>query len=326
MPAVNEMSLADVVGRASSHSSGSSGRRSRRNQEKRRRKRRRRTGLTVFITFLLLGGAVGGAWLGLRPIIASLNAPTDYSGPGTGVVEVQVLDGSTGTAIGVLLQQKDVVLSVKSFVKAYKANPRSAMIQPGTYELKRKISSADAVTALLDEANRLLDRVTFKEGVRIAQVPELVAAHTRIPVADLRAALKSPTVLGLPAEANGDPEGWLFPATYDVQPGMTAAELLQSMVRRTVRELDSLDVPPAQRRSTIVLASLVQAEAKLSPDFPKISCVLHNRLSKGVKLQLDTTVHYATKSFKVATSTQGHASQVAVQHLPRAGVAGRCDR
>lgn len=295
---MNELSLADVVGRPVPQS----GRRSRRNQEKRRKKRRRRTWLTVLVTLMVLGGAVGGAWVGLRPLIDSWNQPSDYPGPGSGSVEVKVPEGATGRTIGEILRDKGVVLTVKGFVSAYKANPRSATIQPGTYALKLQMASPDAVAALLADTNRLVSRVTLKEGVRVAEIPALVAKHTKIPLADLQTALKSPTALGLPAEAKGNPEGWLFPATYDVQPGTSAAELLASMVQRTVQELDALQVPAAQRRDTIVMASLVQAEGKLPADLPKISRVLHNRIAQHRRLQLDTTVHYATGKFTVFTS------------------------
>lgn len=295
---MNELSLADVVGRPVQQID----RKSRRNQEKRRRKRRRRTWLTVLLTLVFFGGAVGGAWIGLRPLIAAWNKPQDYPGPGTGSVEVKVPEGATGAQIGDLLQQKGVVLTKKGFVAAYKADPRSATIQPGTYGLKSQMKSSDAVTALLTDANRLLSRVTLKEGVRVADVPRLIASHTKIPLADLQKALRSPAALGLPVEAKNNVEGWLFPATYDVQPDTTATELLGSMVQRTVQELDSLNVTPAKRRDTIVLASLIQAEAKLPADFPKISRVLHNRLAVKKPLQLDTTVHYATGKFSVFTS------------------------
>lgn len=298
---MNEVSLVDVVSRASV---GSPDRRGRRSAERRRRRRRRRTGVILFITFVLFGGAVGGAWLGLRPLIASFTAPADYPGPGTGSVEVRVTEGATGTAIGRLLQQQDVVRTTKAFVAAYRTNPRSATIQPGTYRLKRKMAAPDAVEALLNDANRILFRVTIKEGARKADIPGIVAKVTKIPLAELQAALKDPTAIGLPPQAKGDPEGWLFPATYDLHPGSTAVELYSQMVAKTIAELDSLGVPEAQRRQAIILASLIQAEAKLRVDFPKISRVLHNRLDRGIKLQLDTTVHYATGNFKVATSVK----------------------
>jgi UPF0755 protein len=298
MPAVNELSLADVVGR----SADGQGRRSRRNQEKRRRKRRRRAWLTVLVTLAVIGGGLGVSWVGLKPLIQAWNRPTDYPGPGAGVIEVKVPEGASGMAIGEVLQSKDVVLTVKGFVAAYKANPRSVTIRPGTYSLKQKMTSAAAIEALLTQTNRLVKKVTMKEGIRVADLPKIVSAAAGIPAADLQAALAKPSSFGLPPEAKNDPEGWLFPATYDVEPGTTAVDLLGSMSRRTVQELDVLGVPAAERHSTIVLASLVQAEARLAEDFPKVSRVLHNRLAAKRKLELDTTVHYATKKFTVFTS------------------------
>jgi len=144
--------------------------------------------------------------------------------------------------------------------------------------------------------------VTLKEGVRADEVPALVAAKTKIPKAQVQAALKASKAIGLPSEVKGVPEGWLFPATYDVGPDTTATQLVAQMVGRTVQELDDLGVPPAQRRAVLIKASLVQAEAKHAEDFPKIARVFENRLAKGMRLQLDTTVHYATKKFTVATT------------------------
>jgi UPF0755 protein len=299
VPAVNELSLADMVGGLPHQDPP---RRSRRGSERRQKKRRRRTWLLVLVALVVVGGAAGGAWVGLKPLIAGWNEPNDYAGPGSGTVQVRVPDGATGTAIGQALQDKDVVKSVKGFIEAFGANPASSKIQPGTYTLKKQMRSADAVTALLDPGNRLQWRVTLKEGVRADEIPALVAARTKIPKAQVQAALKSGKAIGLPAEAKGVPEGWLFPATYDVGPDTTATQLLAQMVTRTVQELDALGVPPAQRQATVIKASLVQAEAKHAEDFPKIARVFENRLAQGMKLQLDTTVHYATKKFTVATT------------------------
>jgi UPF0755 protein len=287
VPAVNELSLSEMVGGAPMEPPQ---RRSRRGSERRRKKRRRRTWVMFLIGALVLAGAAGGAWVGLiRPLVSSLNQPTDYPGPGSGSVAVKIPDGATGTAIGKVLQEQGVVLTVKGFVAAFTKDSRSGSIQPGSYTLKSQMSSAGAIDALLDDANRLLLRVTLNEGIRAADIPALVAKKTKIPLADL------------PAEAKGVPEGWLFPATYDIQPDTTAAQLLHQMVARTTAELDKAGVPVGQRQAVLTKASLVQAEAKLPEDFPKVARVLDNRLAQGMKLQLDTTVHYATKKFTVAT-------------------------
>jgi UPF0755 protein len=298
VPAVNELTLSEMVGGAPQEPR----RRSRRSSERRLKQRKRRTWVMMLIGLLVIGGAAGGAWVGLKPMIASFNQPTDYAGAGTGSVEVKIPDGASGTAIGQMLQDKDVVRSVKGFVAAFNDDKRSGSIQPGTYALKHQMSSAAAIAAMLDDANRLVAKVTLKEGIRAADVPALLASKTKIPLTDLQTALRSPSALGLPAEAKGIPEGWLFPATYDVQPDTTAADLLHQMVQQTLGALDAAGVPAGQRENILIKASLVQAEAKLPQDFPKVARVFDNRLLKGMRLQLDTTVHYATGRFSVATS------------------------
>jgi UPF0755 protein len=297
---VNELSLSEMVGGFTEEPR----RRSRRGSERRRKKRRRRTLVMILSGLLVLGMLGAAAWLGLRPLIASFDKPTDYAGPGNGSVQVLIPDGATGDAIGQVLQADGVVLTAGAFVTAYGDNPASGGIQPGTYRMQRQMSSKGAVAALLTEANRLLDRVTVPEGIRVAQLPALIAGKTKIPLAALTAALASPTTLGLPPQANGNPEGWLFPATYDVQPNTDAASVLQQMVAKTVALLTAKGVPPAQWQQVLIKASLVQAEAKNAVDFGKIAQVFDNRLAKGMKLQLDTTVHYAMGKFTVATSDQ----------------------
>jgi UPF0755 protein len=297
---VNELTLSEMVGGAPQGPR----RRSRRSSERRLKRRRRRTWVLVLIALLVLGGAAGAAWAGLRPLIASLNQPTDYTGPGSGSIQVKIPDGATGTAIGQVLQADGVVLSVKGFVDVYSNDPRGGSIQPGTYAMKLRMSSAAALAALLNDADRLLTRVTLPEGTRAADVPALVAAKTKIPIAQLQAALASPSALGLPPQARGIVEGWLFPATYDVPPDMSAADLLHQMVARTSTELEQAGVSTADSEDVLIKASLVQAEAKLPQDFPKVARVFDNRLAAGMKLQLDTTVHYALNRFSVATTVK----------------------
>jgi UPF0755 protein len=251
---------------------------------------------------IALSAAVGGAWVGLRPVLASFNQPVDWPGPGTGAVQVRIESGATGTAIGQVLEANGVVRTVKAFVAAYRAEPRSASLQPGSYQLRRQMSAVAALQALLSGEARQVAKVTVPEGTRSDQLPDLIAKVSSIKADDVRAAIRTPAALGLPPEAKGDPEGWLFPATYDLEPGTTAAGLLTMMVDRSVAELAALNVPVERRRDVIIQASLVQAEAKNAVDFPKIARVLQNRMAKGRPLELDTTVHYAMKSYKVALS------------------------
>jgi UPF0755 protein len=294
------MSLSDVVPGAP-HGPR---RRSERAAEKRRKKRRRRTWVTVLIMVSVLGGGGAAAYFTLKPLLASFNAPKDFAGPGHGSVSVSIPEGATGKDIASILAKAGVVKTASAYLAAAADTPGSSGIQPGTYELKLEMSGQGAVESLLDPQGRLLKRVTIPEGTRLSVIFDKIAASTSITKAQLTAAAKDTTALGLPAEAHGNLEGYLWPATYDVEPTTTPADLLHEMVDHTNAQLDELGVAEKDRHRVLTLASLAQAEGRHPEDFGKIARVLVNRLAKGTNLELDTTLHYATGKFTVFTSTK----------------------
>jgi len=277
-------------------------RRSQRAAEKRRKKRRRRTWVTVLVILAVIGVATTGAWFAIRPMIASLNQPDDYPGPGTGSILVRIPAGATGSDIATLLQGKDVVKTAKAYLNAAADNPASANIQPGTYAMRLHMTGAAAVQALVDPAARLVKKVTIPEGARLKDILAKISSDTGLKAADLQAAAKDPTAIDLPADAKGNLEGYLFPSTYEVEPDTSAEDLLRQMVDNTLAQLEELGVPAKNYHGVLTLASIVQAEGRHPEDFGKIARVLDNRLAKNWKLQLDTTLHYVTGKFTVATS------------------------
>jgi len=278
-------------------------RRSARAAERRRRARSRRGWISVLVGLGVLVAAAGLAWFTLRPLVAALTEANDYPGPGTGQVSVTVAQGASGTAIGQTLKDAGVIKSVKAFIEASNADSRATGIRPGVYVMKREMTAAGALELLVDPANLVVKRFTVTEGQRLTEILDVVAEGTGIPRADLEAAVKHPADIGLPEQAGGLVEGWLFPATYAVSPDLSAAEVLAQMVRRTVKELTDLDVASAEWNQTIIEASLVEAErGQNEEDAAKIARVLVNRVAANRPLQLDTTVNYALGRRKVAVT------------------------
>jgi UPF0755 protein len=298
---VTGMSLSDVV----NSSPQGPRRRSQRAAEKRRKRRRRRTWVTALILVAGLGAAGAGAWLGLRPLVSSImssfGAPDDYTGSGTTPVDVRIPPGATGTRIAALLVDAGVVKSAKAYLDAADDTPGSTGIQPGTYAMKKQMPARAALQALLDPGSRQLKKVTIPEGSRVTTILAAVAKATGIPRAQLDAAAKDTAALGLPAGVK-TAEGYLFPATYAFEPGTTAEDLLREMVAKTEDTLGELGVAAGEQHRVLTLASLVQAEGRHTEDMGRIARVLVSRLSKGIPLQLDTTVHYATGKFTVQTT------------------------
>jgi UPF0755 protein len=260
---------------------------------------------------LVLGGAAWGAWLGLRPVLESINAPDDYTGAGTGQVEIRIPDGASGTRIGQILEQAGVIRSSSAFIAAYSDNPAAPSIQAGSYRLRSQMSAAAALTSLLDPASRLVSRVTIPEGKRVTQILDILVKATGIPRAEFEAALRKPASIGLPRGARSA-EGYLFPSTYDLSPDVTAEQLLGEIAARTATELQELNVPAEKQNAVLTLASIVQAESGNERDMGKVARVFTNRLAGSTgtrKLESDATVNYATNSFGITTTDAQRASK-----------------
>lgn len=261
-------------------------------RRKRRRARRRRALLVLVLCLALFGAAVFAAWTWIGPVVAGLNAPTDYEGPGTGSVDVVIRPGDSGSAIGRTLEAAGVVLTAGAFIDAAKDDPRAASLQPGTYTVQREMRAADALALLLEPTSRISVQVQIPEGRWVPEVYEAISKATGLGVDQLEAAAADPAV-GLPAEAKGDPEGYLFPATYSFDPDVTPVQVLKQMVARHQVAMDEAGVPPAQRHDVVVRASIVQNEGSRSEDMGKIATVIQNRLDRNMSLGMDSTVNFA---------------------------------
>jgi UPF0755 protein len=261
-------------------------------------------GFAVLIAAIVVVGLVGLAvGAGIRWFT---NAP-DYVGDGHGTVTVQILTGDSVSAVGQTLEKADVVRSASAFVAVAGQDP-DVNLQPGTYRLHLQMSAERALNLLLDPASRISSRVLIPEGLRTDEIVRLLSAKTKIPVKQFQAVLAAPGPLGLPGFSGGNPEGFLFPATYDVEPGADATHVLKAMVHRYLQA--EQDTGLATRAAAVhmspyqvlVVASIVQAEGQ-TEDFPKIARAILNRLDAHMKLQLNSTVNFVLRNNDQTLST-----------------------
>jgi UPF0755 protein len=287
--------------------------RSRSRRDSRPRRRRSRwiaplVALLVILVPVVVGGAYG------YNFYKNKYHPADYSGQGTGYLLVQVTSGDTPTSLGPKLQQLGVVASARAFVLAAEHSTSSVGLLPGFYGMHRHMQASLAYALLLDPKDLVEIPVTIPEGWRLSQIVVGLAAKSRIPASDYNKVLKDPASLHLPSYANGKPEGYLFPATYDVLPHETALGVLTAMVQRFDQEAAAINLPAAASRvhltesQVIVMASLVQAEGGRLSDYPKIARVIYNRLAQGMPLQLDSTVLYGLNTYGIIASDAQLAS------------------
>ncbi|MCZ0204992.1 endolytic transglycosylase MltG [Streptomyces achromogenes] len=140
--------------------------------------------------------------------------------------------------------------------------------------------------------------LVIPEGWRANQVYDAVDKALRLPPGSTRKSLGK-AALRLPGEAEGNPEGYLFPATYPIPEGATPESLLRTMVDTANDKYGLAPVTAGAQRNAmnlhqaVTVASIVQAEADTKADMGKIARVILNRLARGMPLQMDSTVSYA---------------------------------
>jgi UPF0755 protein len=268
-----------------------------------------RTAVALLMSLVIIGALVGGVWYGFNKIGDFFAAP-DYNSGGTGEVTVTVLANQTAADIGAELERLDVVKSQKAFVQAAKENPRSKEIQPGVYQLRKQMRAADALALLLDrETSRQVLKFTVPEGKTVKEVLDIAAKATNLPLAEFEAATKDLAALGIPdwwfkrqdgKQVAQSLEGFLFPQTYEFDPGTKPLEIVKTMVQHfmdVAAKLKFVDRVQAERKispfEALITASLAQAEAGVPGDLGKIARVAYNRAYvKKMPLQFDVTANY----------------------------------
>jgi UPF0755 protein len=271
-----------------------------------RRRRFRWLAPLVALVVILIPVGIGGSYA--YSFYMNRYHPADYSGPGTGRVVVQVPSGASASSLGPELVKLGVVASARAFVLAAEHSSNPSGLLPGFYGMHVHMKASLAYALLLNPANLVEVAVTIPEGWRLSQIVAYLGAKSGIPASDYEKILKDPAKLNLPASANGNPEGYLFPATYEVQPHETALDVLTAMVRRFDQEAASVNLQAEARQvhltetQVIIMASLVEAEGGKTSDYPKIARVIYNRLAQQIPLQLDSTVLYGLNTFGIIAS------------------------
>jgi UPF0755 protein len=280
--------------------------RSRRDGRGPRRRRFRWLAPLVALAVILVPVGIGGSYA--YSFYMHRYHPADYSGPGTGRVVVHVPSGASASSLGPELVKLGVVASARAFVLAAEHSSNPSGLLPGFYGMRQHMKASLAYALLLNPKNLVQVTVTIPEGWRLSQVVAHLGATSGIPASDYEKVLKDPAKLNLPAYANGNPEGYLFPATYEVQPHETALGVMAAMVQRFDQEAAAVNLPAAARQvhltedQVIIMASLVEAEGGKISDYPKIARVIYNRLAQNIPLQLDSTVLYGLNTYGIIAS------------------------
>jgi UPF0755 protein len=268
--------------------------------------------IAVVIILLIIG--IPG-YIGYSKYMSRYHPP-DFSGAGTSpTVTVEVPQSATATSLGPMLVQDGVVASSRALILAAENGTDKSSLEPGTYKLNTHMQASLAYAALLNPKNRVQLAFTLKEGQRVAQVIASLSKLMNVPVSQFETIVGNPSQLGLPSYANPSVsgvsssvigykvEGFLWPATYNVQPHETPLQVLQGMVAKYNQTVQQQNLTAAAKTrglslyDVLIEASMVQAEAGNKPQMPKIASVIKNRFSINMPLQFDSVLQYGQNSF-----------------------------
>ncbi len=215
-------------------------------------------------------------------------------------VELVVEKGATIHAIGRKLKQERVVPSSTAFVLWVKLTGIEKRIQAGRVALFEGEGIISAAKKCL-HAEPIEITVTVPEGLTVDQTAAVVGHALSVDSAEFVAACNDQETLrrlGIPAQST---EGYLFPDTYRFSPDVKASDIVARMVDHGVDRYATLapDSLPQElsKHEIITLASIVEKEATLAEERPRIAGVFRNRLARGIPLGADPTVRYALRKF-----------------------------
>ncbi|MGW7575497.1 endolytic transglycosylase MltG [Streptomyces sp. NPDC054765] len=295
--------------------------RGRSGRERRGKKNKRRSGTACLVVALVFAGAVGAVgYFGYDFFKAHFGSAPDYTGGGSGAVQVDIPDGSLLSEMGQILQREGVIKSAGAFTEAAGENKNAKNLQPGTYSLRKRMSGASAIELMLDPKSR--NKLTIREGLRSGDVYKLIDKKLRLKEGTTKDVAKSETKnLGLPSWANDSPkikdplEGFLYPSTYSVGEKAKPAAVLKQMVARANQVYANYDLEANAQKfhlksplQLITVASLTQAEGRTHDDFRKMAAVVYNRLDPSntdtnQKIEFDSAFNYLKNQSKIDIST-----------------------
>jgi len=183
-----------------------------------------------------------------------------------------------------------------------KLSGSAKLIKAGEYRFPSPISAL-GVLKKLEEGEQRLSRFTVIEGWTRWDIAASLAHVDELHLTDSNEALRlmdDTTAIRDLDPAATNLEGYLFPATYSFPQGTRPAAVVAGMVKRFRQEWTPERAERARAlgmtpRQIVIIASLIETEAKLSAERPLIASVIYNRLGKGVPLGIDSTIVYASK-------------------------------
>ena len=276
--------------------------------------------MKYFIIALLVIVLVGGffTW----NYIKGETQPVDTAQ--TELVAFEIEQGASVKEVSKALEEEGIIRNSKLF-NFYLKFKNVSGFKSGLYHVSKSMTLDEIIAELSGQGkdkDQNATKVLIREGEQLTEIAKEVEKSTKYSAEDFMAKVQDEDFLRylvqkfpklLTQSYNGYQvkyvlEGYLFPATYDMNDSKTLQMLITEMVAKTDEVMskyyDKILASDYTLQETMALASLIEKEGTKLEDRKKISSVFHNRIKENMKLQTDVSVQYALGEHKEALSLE----------------------
>jgi UPF0755 protein len=262
-----------------------------------RKSRRRGARIVMLVVFLLLLLMVGLA-------VGYVRQYFEWGEVGEAVT-VTIPEGATLSDIGSILEDAGVVRHSYVFVRKVKDDGHESDLKPGTYDVRVNEPYESLIAVLLTGEKPKTATVAVPEGLTVEQTARQWAEKMGFKAgAYRRIAADDPPRVKLDGYTAGTTlEGLLFPATYEVLRDLKPRAAIDLQLETLFANLEKVDLTRAHKAKlttydVLIIASLVEREARVAEERPLVAAVIWNRLRIDMPLQIDATIQYALPEHK----------------------------
>ena len=219
-------------------------------------------------------------------------------GDGHGEVRVVIPKGAGVGDIADLLERRGVVSSSFFFSLRAHLSGKGSDLKPGSYRLREDMSNGAALAVLVKGPRPDIVTLTIPEGRSRREVARIVgrSLSSSYLAASRRSRLLDPRRYG--ARHATSLEGFLFPATYTLRRGSPVRLLVEQQLTAFRRSFAGVRLRYARSKNltaydVLTIASMVEREAAVASERPRVAAVIYNRLRRRMPLQIDATLRFA---------------------------------
>lgn len=208
---------------------------------------------------------------------------------------IEIKEGETALTIAKKLYNKNLIISREAFYLYIKLSNSQGSLSFGKYLFKGRLSMIDIIR-LIKSGKVLLNKITIPEGLTAWKTCRLLAKkgfgkyRNFLELCNDSLFAKKLTGFSIP-----NLEGFLYPETYHFPDAVSEEFIISHLVNEFFIQTADLNFKPNAKLDfyeTIILASIVEREAKIDDEKPTIASVYLNRINYNYKLQADPTVAY----------------------------------